>query len=117
MKTQLTKEQSDKLLELGVPKPMGTNPSVIFVDEEIPVDTIECEFTLGYLLEILPKEIYILNTPYHLNMVETPKYSECFYACHNVRYIIEGFNKADELIDALYELLIWCITESYIKFE
>ena len=113
MKTQLTIEQSKHLIELGVPKEKASIP-LDYIDVIYPNIFI---FTLIDLLEILPKEIYIFDTPYYLNMVKTPKYSECFYACCNIRYIIEGFNKSDELIDALYKLFIWAFENNYISWK
>ena len=109
MKTTLTVEESQRLIELGVDPKMASRETFIF-------DKI---FTLYDLLSILPKEI----DGYELNMSA----NKCEYF---VSYILwdtmdEGdyikdilsFKQfsAPELIDALNQLLIWCLEQKIIK--
>ena len=109
MKTTLTVEESQRLIELGVDPKMASRETFIF-------DKIS---TLYDLLSILPKEI----DGYELNMSA----NKCEYF---VSYILwdtmdEGdyikdilsFKQfsAPELIDALNQLLIWCLEQKIIK--
>ena len=109
MKTTLTVEESQRLIELGVDPKMASRETFIF-------DKI---FTLYDLLSILPKEI----DGYELNMSA----NKCEYFVSYILwdtmdggdYIkdILSFKQfsAPELIDALNQLLIWCLEQKIIK--
>ena len=132
MKTTLTVEESQRLIELGVDPKMakgvcldfnGTYAYISGEETKTVVDWVNMEyyteqpviFTLTDLLSILPKEI----DGYELNMSA----NKCEYF---VSYILwdtmdEGdyikdilsFKQfsAPELIDALNQLLIWCLEQ------
>lgn len=105
MKTQLTKEQSAHLINLGVPKEKASE-----FDHDCRVDV----FSLTDLLEILPKEIEYQDLKYQIRI----EWDEEWYA----DYVEDGYSgvitaKAEELIDALYELCVWCLESKYLKFE
>lgn len=124
MKTELTTEQSHHLIELGVPKEKASEVENGGAGNE--VDKYIYTFTLTDLLVILPKEIVvtILN-----------KYQEEIKAKHRFTFEWLGYGylvgykefainpnlitkfMADELIDALYELTVWCIENGHLKFE
>lgn len=110
MKEQLTKEQSQHLIELGVPKDKasrciseGGNSDVFRVDGGYITKrgTVYSIFTLIDLLEILPKEIKNRND---INM-EWHSLMECYVVGYGSIETSRRFAK--ELIDALYELACW----------
>lgn len=132
MKTQLTKEQSKHLIELGVPKwrVQEIKPLDVSLKDWIP------NITLTDLLEILPKEI---KAPVFYDDLEEPEYYtkyriafewdsndfgqiepqyHAFYK--EIAFVPGGYLakfSSDELIDALYELTVWCAENSYLKFD
>lgn len=112
MKTVLTIEESAKLIELGVDAKLASgryfadvtpNDGESFLDvKEYPI------FTLTDILAILPKEIHIhrggdtLSMMYHHN-------GKWYVGYTNVTDFCEHTKVAPELIDALYQLLIWVL--------
>lgn len=124
MKTELTKEQSQRLIELGVPSSSASMTSNQIERGEVYYNDYYQEiFTLPDLLEILPKEIEdeewygvyklaltIKYTPHH-------KYVACYSYDKNGGLWIndESYFHAEELIDALYELCIWVLKNGQIK--
>lgn len=110
MKTQLTKEQSEHLLALGVPKRYATILPSSYVDE-IP----EVIITLTDLLEILP---HTIDKGASIKYLVIKGYSNehCVSYYFGIDNTISVSFRCKELIDALYELLIWTIEEGYLKF-
>lgn len=111
MKTELTTEQSQHLIELGVPKAKANE--VIFNPNNDDYDFV---FKLTDLLEILPKEIDGLND---ITIQHTLHGWHCGYghcAEYNGFFLATQYCK-DELIDSLYELLCWCIENGHLKFD
>lgn len=124
MKTKLTLEESARLIELGIDLKMASEcvsamkvyasgRGIIRLPESNPI------FTLPDLLSILPKEIDYNGLTYELNLWV---YKATWY----IEYVVETeFNQWDalntdnfdspELIDALYQLLIWAIENNYVK--
>ena len=103
MKTNLTKEESAHLIELGVPKEKASRRHIELTLEEYRV------FDLTDLLDILPKEIGSHSCiSIDWNFI-TEKW-DVDYDCTQG----SGYG-AKELIDALYELLCWVITNKYLK--
>ena len=123
MKTLLTVEESQRLIELGVDPKMASMKEFIPIHPEVLKGNVEYakpwgwmpKFRLEDILSILPKEI----DGYELNMSA----NKCEYF---VSYILwdtmdEGdyikdilsFKQfsAPELIDALNQLLIWCLEQ------
>lgn len=114
MKTTLTKEQSQHLIDLGVPKEKASD-SWHFK----PVDVYYPIFTLSDLLEILPPEIWNFDIEGNMQfsmVYENGKwnvsYTEEYYERHKCCI---GYSK-EELVDALYELCVWTIENGYLKF-
>lgn len=121
MKTELTKEQSQHLIDLGVPEKMASCELVESM-EQVYGDKPRIKiFTQTDLLEMLPKYIDC--------EVEGTKYAADFVFFWNNRFLhyeagydlFDMWDKShrctDELIDALYELTVWCIANGYLKFD
>ena len=130
MKTQLTAEESAKLIELGVSPErasetrMDFNGTYAYVHGEEAQTVKDCVngyfyveecriFTLADILDILPKKVKIhrdgdtLSMIYHCGQWRVG-YSNCAEYCNHTKV-------APELIDALYSLLLWCLEKGYVK--
>lgn len=121
MKIRLTKEESQHLIDLGVPKEKASMTSNQIERGEVYYNDYYQEiFTLTDLLEILPKELSDANTNEPkptLQMayigVENDGYWYGIY--ENCDKVIVG-TESKELIDALYQLTCWYYGE-YLKRE
>ena len=113
MKTKLTLEESARLIELGVDpklasecvsamKVYASGRGIIRLPESNPI------FTLTDLLSILPKEI----KGYHLEMGTN---DDEWYAEYDSVRLKDSYTFAPELIDSIYQLLIWAIGNGYVK--
>ena len=119
MKSQLTKEQSQHLIELGFPKwrVQEIKPSDVSLKDWTPT------ITLTDLLEILPKEIeykeeeFSFMCPIDITYgSDTSEDSNVWFASYD-DYGGTGFEFQfcqKELIDALYELCVWMIENKYL---
>ena len=112
MKTQLDKHQSQHLIDLGLPKEKASVKHIELTLEEYRV------FNLTDLLVILPKEIEL---DYYDEFC-IKYYDKRFYAGYGYNEPYEGFGfekffTAEELIEALYDLLCWTLEQGYLKFE
>ncbi|MCM1067159.1 MAG: hypothetical protein NC418_06275 [Muribaculaceae bacterium] len=107
MKTTLTPEQSNRLIELGVDPSKASE--VKEFDDELSQWTHRGSslFTLSDILSLLPKEIEVYYDgeaiPFHLVITTNGNGWEVSY-CDN-----EALKIAPELIDALFELLCWVL--------
>lgn len=120
MKTQLTPEQSAKLIELGVSPERasmcessvayGNGARGIMKAPETPI------FTLSDLIGILPKSIeYGGYAEAKLNIYTRPHRRECWVAKYIVSAKTIPYDGAgDELIDALYEVL-YKLLDNHVK--
>lgn len=114
MKTQLTREQSDKLLELGVP----ANKAYTWYLGNNPEARNDHVFNLTDLLKILPKyiegnEVRNEDGKAFIIISYIDDIWNCTYGGLSYK---DGFKCKSELIDALYELLLWVIEAGYLKF-
>lgn len=119
MKTKLTPEQSQRLIELGVDPSKASEHSIYMKMEAgcrgiIQVPAYNPVFTLSDLLSLLPKEIEANYQgeaiPYHLVITTSGLGNwEVSYSDNTT------LKAASELIDALFELLVWCITNKHIE--
>ncbi len=118
MKTELTIEQSQRLIELGVNPDLASKK--VIKKYQITENEIQYAiFSLTDLLEILPKHIIVDDEECYI------RYSVCSMGEWEATYDPERWlyaNRADvayadELIDALYKLLIWVISNRLIKFR
>ncbi len=109
MKTQLTAEESAKLIELGVSPGKANGLWLPGTDAIIP-------FALSDLIDILPKEIRHNGCTYKLNIDYPP--IGMVAARYNTEDddldSLKGY-MCEELIDALYSLLVWRLEKGYVK--
>lgn len=116
MKTQLTAEESAKLIELGVSPERASERTSDYTDinntgrplerrELLPI------FTLGDLIGILPKEPKYdsIGRPFTLHIREYKGDWRVWYARDGGDAMIGSGKHSPELIDALYSLLVWCL--------
>lgn len=117
MKKRLTREQSDKLIELGI------NPQKASEIEEYTDAVSQWThrgwpiFTLADIINLLPSTIYsdARDITYSLYIIKGEFQSTVAYR-HYAYFKSFGPAKSyAELIDALYELLIWTIKNKYCK--
>lgn len=119
MKTELTIEQSRHLCELGLAFPYkiaihnGANVKTILGDEIPDPKGWYIRINITDLLEILPKEIY----PAWLLRMDINNDKSCVYYKDGVSPKCTKVFYSTELIDALYELVVWCIENGHLKFD
>lgn len=125
MKTQLTKEQSQHLIELGVPfnkasvsystASIGSGIRGIIKSEQYYI------FTLTDILEILPKYLDCKFDGVVYAADFTFRWNNRFLHYEAGYDLYDMWDKshycAEELIDALYELLCWVIENGYLKLN
>lgn len=127
MKTTLTIKQSAELIKRGVKQNKASGTYVgrwehssegSFPDPE----SVEPLFTLTDLLLLLPKTIhpsgrYYLDLSYGFGDW-TASYI-LWDDCDEGTYIrdTQGEKTADELVDALYKLLLWTIDHNHVKLD
>lgn len=141
MKTTLTVEESARLIELGVDPKMakgvcldfnGTYAYISGEETKTVVDWVNMEyyteqpvvFTLADILSILPKEIEDSNLDIISTQVDIKNHKKIsgwlvtYIDSHNdLAFGDESIFQAPELIDALYQLLIWCLEDKIIKLK
>lgn len=124
MRTTLTIEQSATLISKGI----SAERASAFDDIRTVIDSVPtfCPgtvpiFTLADLLSLLPKE---LDTTYLLTIVGGSKYWYANYAwneCYDRDWSKDDelglFTGEKELIDALYNLLLWIIDHNHVKLD
>ena len=125
MKTQLTAEQSAKLIELGVSPERASEIKVEVEEPSRGCPNIYCSevkypiFTLADILDILPKKItfgHRTNCRLKMQPIISSKdrISEVWQACY-LHTSLKANAEAPELINALYSLLVWCLEKGYVK--
>lgn len=108
MKQYTTPEQTAKLIELGFEKPKMAAPALKWVDGE---PTFEPQYTIGELIEMLPRIIEYKGFYYGLQIT-----TDCTY-CWDVRYEPSPYEKGTPkilpihdsgscLLDKLYGVLL-----------
>ena len=136
MKTLLTPEESQRLIELGVDPKMATTTCINFngtyayvsgEESETVKDCVngqyyteECScFSIADILSILPKEIIadtIMGEDFPCALTirwdENRKVWHCAYECLPLPLNV---GESPELIDSLYSLLIWCLEKKLKK--
>jgi len=108
MKNKLTIEQSNRLIELGVSRDIASETEIY---DEPWHRAYYAVFTVTDLLNILPKEATYNGVTETLTIIIEPHRAMAGYPFVNSNDVIFY---APELIDALYELTIFCIKN---KFE
>lgn len=72
-------------------------------------------FTLADLLELQPKELMIDGVTYYLNMLCMETWMANYINAVGDDYVTGILHSTTELIDALYNLLLWCLDNNHIK--
>lgn len=120
MKDKLTPEQSQRLIVLDVDPSKASEKFKAYEpidanyrwESEVPI------FRFTDLLELLPKEIILSFTTMTCRLIlewmPTMKKWHGAYKHIEKEWLAASFIR-DEPIDALYELLVWCITNKYLK--
>lgn len=107
LKTHLTKEQSEHLISLGVPKELATGNNHIVIQSNYPI------FSFTDLIKILPQEITYSSS--YNRIIESSNRGHFAYYCGSDGQI--GWRRANvTLIDSLYELLCYLITNQILGF-
>lgn len=127
MKTELTLEQSAKLIELGVDASLASKCQVQHeADFEVETKIVPHDefcyemaslnpqpiFTLTDILTILPKEVIYNRVSENLTIFIDNNKSTATYPFYNSN---DADFESPELIDSLYQLLIWTITNGYLN--
>lgn len=110
MKTTLTKSQSERLISLGVPKEKAHDTIARFDDDDTCVLYHYPIFRLTDLLEILPKEIEIdegCKDTLVIDFIDGSVYAQYTFQSRTRQ-------EADELIDSLYKLCVFCLENKFI---
>lgn len=121
MKTILTIEQSAELIKRGVSSDKASVKYPIDAPYRTSGIYIASVFTLADLLSLLPKTInpgrYYLDLSYGFGDW-TASYI-LWDDCDEGTYIrdTQGEKTADELVDALYKLLLWAIDNNHVKLD
>ena len=113
MKTTLSIEESARLIELGVDAKLASE--VIIGCDDNNKAYREYKFSLTDILSILPKEIESEGEKEDLNIVMDNWGALVGYPKFHKKYGC-AFT-APELIDALYQLAIYCLENNHIKTE
>lgn len=118
MRQYTTPEQTAKLIELGFEKPKMAAPALKWVDGE---PTFEPQYTIGELIEMLPREIKengdIADLYIGFHSAEEQWIAGYVYRyARSWRGFSDDFDVASgvELIDALYDMIIMLKEEGVI---
>ena len=125
MKTKLSIEESARLIELGVDAKLASKHTLgVQTPTDFPnvyrmVDGGEPIFTLADLLSILPKDIIAdeQKSDNHIYVCPLSMRWDVKNMIWEARYEYMEYFTAPELIDALNQLLIWCMENHYISTE
>ena len=129
MKTELTIEESAKLIELGVDKKLASMKEFVPIHPEVLKGNAEYakpwgwmpKFTLTDILSILPKsyfsEEYYDTMNLSIEVLNGKWFVNYRYYCGGELAAQDVEREATELIGALYQLLIWTIDNGYINLK
>lgn len=111
MKLLLTIEQSAEFIKRGVSGNKVSRRTPDYHDTPI--------FTLADLLSLLPKVIYRNDSIYPIELIISwDRHNQMWYAGYN--FFKDDFinhNFGAELIDSLYNLLLWAIDNNHVKLD
>ena len=103
MKMYLTHDQTAKLIELGLPKPKMAAPALKWVDGE---PTFEPQYTIGELIEMLPRVYISCEIIYVLNIEAWDNHKGWDVQYFDGIDTIAHYTPANELIDALWIMIV-----------
>lgn len=122
MKNQLSIQESAELIKRGVSKNRASNVMECFADTSDGTSMGYLpRFTLTDLCSLLPKKItfgHRTNCRLKIQPIISSKdcISEVWQACY-LHTSLKANAEAPELIDALYELLLWAIDHNHVKLD
>lgn len=108
MNTELTKEQSQELIWLGISDKLASSGYVDKDQQGWPL------FDVADLLGIIPKVIKVDYTTYHLNIDYPPIEQVAVRHINEEDVDLHGV-MCDTLADALFHQIKWCIKNNHIK--
>lgn len=124
MKEKLTAKQSNRLFELGVKTNFASGIEMVEKCDAgcrtVPV------FTLADLFDLLPKEIKVevLDVGYEIKVtayLHISLYNGNSLASYHFVFDEKEWSthhvEGSELVDTLYELVIWCIESGHLKTQ
>ena len=132
MKTELTIEESAKLIELGVDHKMASLKEFVPIHPEVLKGNAEYakpwgwfpKFRLDDILSILPKEIEDSNLDIISTQVDIKNHKKVsgwmvtyINSYNDLAFGDESVFQAPELIDALNQLAIWYLENKIIKLK
>ncbi len=124
MKIELTIEQSQRLIELGVSAEKASKEIATTISEQEYSDPRHPIFTLTDLLGILPKEIEVesrdgdIDDAWLFLVWDTNgDYADNheWLAAYTAGFTYIANKHAPELIDAIYSLIIWLIENKFLN--
>ncbi len=107
MKTELSIEESQRLIDLGVDPKLASKEVALTIYEREYNDPQHPVFILADVIEALPKEITNMEESEMLNIVMSDEGALAGYPKFHEKHGC-AFT-APELIDALYQLLCWTL--------
>lgn len=114
MRTTLTIEQSQKFCSLGLSSYFPDNIAISTGQGEGWREIYYIRFCLTDLLAILPKDLG--NDGYDTLCIETQSNgNNYFWRVYYSEHDADTNFCEDELIDALFELVVWCVENGFIK--
>ena len=123
MKTILTVEESQRLIDLGVDPKMATSKTTI-IEEAGLCGRWESEvllFSLTDILIILPKsyfsEEHFAEMVLSIEVCDNKWFANYRYYCGGELAGQDVEREAPELIETLYQLVIWCLENKIIKLK
>lgn len=114
MKTELTKEESARLIELGISPKWASQELIENIYQKEYSEPRLKVFTLADILSIIPKEFKV-NTNIAVLVISTHHGIWTVGYEDNLGNYINYINQ--ELIDSLYQLLIWAIEHKYVNIN
>lgn len=116
MKTKLTIEQSQKLIDLNISPNKASDVAVFNDDVSQWINRGTPIFTLTDIFKLLPPKKSFADAEAYLNIhFELAGFKWCVQYLdfeNDDEVIAEEY--ANELIDAMYSLCLWCIEKKYI---
>lgn len=120
MKKLLSAEQSATLIAKGISADKASERTPDYKDINNTGKPLERRellpiFTLADICELLPKELMIDGVTYYLNILCMETWVADYINAVGDDYVTGILHSTTELIDALYNLLLWCLDNNLIK--
>jgi hypothetical protein len=122
MKTELTVEESEELIKLGIAPDLASKQAAVTISQQEYNEPRKPIFTLSDIVFLIPKELngYILSMLATKLNIELENCENGWSACYVDSSMHTGFGNDAvftdyELIDALRKLLVWIIKQNHYK--